>query len=175
MYRFKPAETEAELEQIFRLNHDVFAGELRQYTENEAARLVDKFHDKNRYWIALDGDRVVGMISAHDQPPFSVAGRLADPNVLAPFGRLAEVRLLAIDPAHRNGKVLAGLFLALYEGVRDHDALAISGVVEESPMYRRLGFRDLGPPVRTGEAEFIPMIVPIAELAERQTRWKRFW
>jgi len=42
MYSFKKAETQDELDQVFRLNHDVFAGELRQHSTSEEGRLVDK-------------------------------------------------------------------------------------------------------------------------------------
>ncbi|PYT19281.1 MAG: hypothetical protein DMG59_00965 [Acidobacteria bacterium] len=173
MYRFKKAEAEAEFEQIFRLNHAVFARELRQYAADSSARLVDKFHDKNLYVIAVSDEEVVGMIAAHDRPPFSIVDRLPDPGVLEQFGRLIEVRLLAIDPAHRSGMVLAGLFLTLYQHVRKYDAVAISGRVEECPMYHRLGFHDLGPPVRSGQAEFVPMALRVADLARREPRWRR--
>src|SRR5271154_941224 len=102
-YRFKAAETPDEFEQIFRLNHAVFAGELDQHPAQPGDRLVDKFHDRNQYVIALAGDQVIGMISTHDKPPLSVAAKLADPALLDAFGRLLEVRLLAVEPAHRNG------------------------------------------------------------------------
>ena len=39
MYRFKQAETEAEFEQIFRLNHSVFAAELCLKAAEERVRL----------------------------------------------------------------------------------------------------------------------------------------
>jgi len=173
MYRFKRAETEAEFEQVFRLNHAVFAGELAQYTPAPTEQLIDKFHHKNSYLIALAKGRVVGMISFHDQPPFSVAEKLAHPQLLETLGRLIEVRLLAVEPAHRRGLVMAGLMLSLYEYARDYDAIVISGYVEKSRVYRQLGFRELGPPVASGKAHFVPMMVRIADLAERQARWKR--
>src|SRR6266852_481369 len=126
-YRFQKAETIGQLEQVFHLNHAVFAGELEQFPTLESERLVDKFHDKNLYLIALAGEEVVGMISLHDQPPFSVAGKLADPALLGEYGRLIEVRLLAVEPAHRNGVVMAGLMLSVYEHARAYDAIVISG------------------------------------------------
>ena len=52
-YCFKPAETEAEFEQISRLNHQVFAEEAGQYPASAASVLVDKFHHKNQYVIAV--------------------------------------------------------------------------------------------------------------------------
>jgi hypothetical protein len=172
-YRFKPAETPDEFEQIFRLNHAVFAGELEQYPAQTGERLVDKFHGKNLYWIALAGADVIGMMSAHDQPPWSVAAKLADPTVLDGYGRLLEVRLLAVEPAHRNGVVMAGLMLGVYEHARDYDALVISGHVDKADLYRELGFTDLGPPVASGQALYVPMVVRVSDLAERQARWQR--
>jgi hypothetical protein len=172
-YRFKQAETADEFDQIFHLNHAVFSGELEQHPAQPGERLVDKFHDKSRYVIALAGDRVVGMISVHDQPPFSVAAKLADPSVLDSYGRLLEVRLLAVDPAHRNGVVMAGLMLGVYEHARDFDSMVISGHVDRASVYHELGFSDLGPPVASGEAMYVPMAIRVADLAERQARWQR--
>lgn len=172
-YRFKRAETSDEFEQIFRLNHAVFAGELEQHPTQPGERLVDKFHDKNSYVIALAGDQIIGMISVNGEPPFSVAAKLADPSVLDGYGRLLEVRLLAVEPAHRNGVVMAGLMLGVYEHARDFDAMVISGHVEKAGIYHELGFGDLGPPVPSGEALYVPMAIRVADLAERQARWQR--
>ena len=72
-YRFKQAETADEFEQIFRLNHAIFAEELEQHPTQPGERLVDKFHDRNRYVIALAGDQIIGMIAVNGEPPFSVA------------------------------------------------------------------------------------------------------
>lgn len=172
-YRFEKAETPGHFDRISRLNHSVFAGELEQYSERPDGRIVDKFHDKNHYVIALFGEDLIGMISLHDQPPFSVAGKLADPAVLGSYGRLIEVRQLAVEPAHRNGVVMAGLMLGVYEYARDYDAIVISGHVDKSGLYRELGFRDLGPPVASGQALYVPMAIRVAELAARQARWQR--
>lgn len=172
-YQFKRAETPDEFEQIFRLNHATFASELAQYAELESGRLVDKFHDKNTYIVALLAGEVVGMICVHDQPPFSVSAKLADPALLESHGRLIEVRLLAVQPAHRNGVVMAGLMLGVYEYAASHDTIVISGHVDQCGLYRELGFTDLGPPVHSGQALYVPMAIRVADLAQRQARWKR--
>jgi GNAT superfamily N-acetyltransferase len=183
-YHFKQATTPEELEQVFRLNHDVFAEELAQHQGDESGRLVDKFHDKNVYYVAVHDERVVGMIALHDRPPFSVAGKLADSEaVLAKLGRLIEVRLLAVEPAHRNGRVMAGLMLQIYQRARPsgqklydtprYNTIVISGHAGKANIYRQLGYRDLGPAVKSGEALYIPMAVSIDDLAERQARWAR--
>src|SRR5262245_14530895 len=86
-YAFKLADTDEELEQIHRLNYRTFVEEIPQYPDASGGRLVDKFHAKNTYFIALVDARVVGMLSVHDQPPFSVAGRMRDPSLLERPGR----------------------------------------------------------------------------------------
>src|SRR5215472_4314135 len=92
-YLFKRAETPEEFEQIHRLNYRTFVAEIPQHHDTGDGRLVDKFHAKNTYFIAVRHGRVVGMISVHDQPPFSVADRLSDPSLLThPDSRPLEVR-----------------------------------------------------------------------------------
>lgn len=172
-YRFQKAETQDEFDRIASLNHAVFAGELEQYEAQASGRIVDKFHDKNQYVIALFDERIIGMISVHGQPPFSVAGKLDRPAVLEPYGKLIEVRQLAVEPEHRNGVVMAGLMLGVYEYARDYDTIVISGHVDKAGIYRELGFRDLGPPVASGQAMYVPMAIRVTDLAERQARWKR--
>src|SRR5262249_5109086 len=81
-YVFKHAETRQEFENIHRLNYRTFVSEIPQYSDPGTGRLVDKFHDKSAYFIVLREGRVVGMLSAHDQPPFSVADRLLEPEIL---------------------------------------------------------------------------------------------
>jgi hypothetical protein len=166
-YRFKRAETEQEFAQIARLNHAVFAAELAQHAELPQGMLVDKFHAKNTYFIALDQEHVAGMISVHVQPPFSVAEKLADPGVLDGLGRIVEIRLLAIDPAYRKGAILAGLFWWVFDYCRDRDTMVISGRQEEQKMYRRIGFAPLGPAVASGGAMFVPMAASIAALTAK--------
>ena len=170
-YRFKQAETEAELESVYALTHSVFAAEMGQYQRRPGQRIIDKFHSKNTYWIALAEDRVIGMVSVHADAPYSVAEKLADPSILEQYGKLAEIRLLAVEPQHRNGAVMMGLMNAIYEFAQNCDAIVISGVTEKAGLYRKLGFRDLGPAVRVGSADFIPMIAPAHAPAEKRARW----
>ncbi|HXG10980.1 MAG TPA: aminotransferase class V-fold PLP-dependent enzyme [Gemmataceae bacterium] len=177
-YIFKRAETEEEFEQIHRLNYRTFVNEIPQHTDPGNGRLVDKFHAKNAYFIALHGDRVVGMVSVHDQPPFSVAERLSDPAILhRPGTRPLEVRLLAVEPNRRNGTVFAGLAWLTYEHARAHGYthLYISGVEERLPLYRQLGFEPLGPAVRSGNASFVPMVATVGQLTDRHRRTIHRW
>ncbi|NOX53395.1 MAG: GNAT family N-acetyltransferase, partial [Planctomycetes bacterium] len=164
---FKIAETEEEFRQVHRLNYDTFVREIRQHADPGTGYLVDKFHDKNVYFIAVREGRVVGMLSAHDRPPFSIAERLSDPSVLDRLdGRPLEVRLLAIEPAERHKLVFAGLIWTLYQYARHqgYSHFLISGLTERMRLYERFGFRALGPPKRSGQAEYVPMVLDLREL-----------
>lgn len=163
-YLFRPAATEDELDQLHRLNYRTFIREIPQHDDNGTGVLVDKFHDKNIYIVGLLGRRVIGMIALHDQPPFSAAGKLADPAVLDNLaGPLLEVRLLAIEPGQRHRMVFAGLGWLTYQygEAGGYSHLLISGVDGQLDMYRRLGFAPLGPAVESGRARFVPMAMSI--------------
>src|SRR5207248_13288 len=160
---FKRAETGDEVEQVHALNYRTFVAEIAQHPDPGTGQLVDKFHAKNQYFIAVHDGRVVGMVSSHDRPPFSVADRLPDPAVLErPGTRPLEVRLLAVEPGKRNSIVFMGLVWSLYEWARaeGYTHLYLSGVRERLDLYRRLGCLPLGPAVRSGGAWFVPMVLP---------------
>src|SRR4051812_7453401 len=70
-YLLKVAETAEEVEQVHRLNYRTFVREIPQHADQGDGRLVDKFHDRNVYFIAIREGRVVGMVSAHGGPKFS--------------------------------------------------------------------------------------------------------
>lgn len=177
-YLFKRAETKQEFDQIHRLNHRTFVEEIPQHQPTLDGVLVDKFHHKNSYLIVLREDRLVGMLSVHDEPPFSVTDRLADPAILYQAGeRPLEVRLLAIEPAERNSTMFFGLIYSLYEYAQKNGNthLVISGVEGRVNLYERLGFSPLGPAVRCGEAAFVPMVLTIGRLPVKLQKVKKMW
>ncbi len=177
-YVFKRAESDDELAQIHRLNYRTFVSEIPQHPDSGTGVLVDKFHNKNHYLIVLREGRVVGMVSTHDQAPFSIAERLPDPAVLTrPGTRALEVRLLAIEPAERNSTMFFGLIWSLYEHARTngYTHLFISGVLERVTLYERLGFVSLGPAISSGHASFVPMVLTIGQLPQKILRVKKLW
>jgi aspartate aminotransferase-like enzyme len=177
-YLFKTAETKQELEQVHRLNYRTFVSEIPQHADPGSGVLVDKFHSKNAYLIVLREGRVVGMVGVHDQPPFSVADRLPEPEILTrPGTRPLEVRLLAIEPDERNSTMFFGLVWCLYEHARGngYTHLFISGVAERVDLYERLGFVQLGPAVPCGAASFAPMVLTVGQLPIKIERVKRLW
>ena len=161
--RFKQAETADELEQIHRLNHQVFAEEIGQHPKTADHLLIDRFHSSNQYFIALDGQRLVGMVSVHAGPEFSIESRLADRSLLRRLRAPLEVRLLAVLPAYRNTFLLPGLLYQMYKYARRerYSDLLISGIISRREMYEKMGFHALGPAVPCGAASFLPMILPL--------------
>lgn len=177
-YVFKQAETKQEFDQIHCLNHRTFVDEIPQHADEGDGKLIDKFHSKNAYFVILQGERLVGMLSLHDQPPFSVAERLRDPEILyRPGTRPLEVRLLAIEPDERNSTLFFGLIWFLYEHIKknDYTHLYISAVVDRLDLYERLGFVALGPAVASGGASFVPMVLTVGQLPIKVERVKRLW
>lgn len=175
---FKRAESEDEFAQIHALNYRTFVGEIGQYADTGGGRLIDKFHHKNIYFIAVTEGRVVGMVSVHGQPPFSIADRLADPSILhSPDIHPLEVRLLAVDQQHRNSVVLAGLVYVLYLYAQESGIthLFISGVEDRLSIYEQLGFKSIAPPVTSGKAVFIPMVCEVADIRGRKERLFELW
>ena len=181
--QFKEAQTPEEIDQIHRLNHLVFAEEIGQHARSVDGRLIDRFHDQNHYFIACKDGVLVGMVSVHAGPEFSIASRLRDTNVLGTLRAPLEVRLLAILPEFRDGALVAGLFSQVdaYARANGYSDLLISGIVEREAMYTKLGFRPMGPAVACGAASFVPMRLsldcPPPEFSNRQqlysSRWQR--
>lgn len=173
---FKTAETPAEFDQIHRLNYRTFAEEVQQYVPDGSGVLVDRFHDKNIYLIAVEDGRVLGMVAANDQPPFSVEKRLPDSTSLEALGGpLLEIRLLAVEPDSRHSMILGRLLWELYRHAskRGYSHAVISGIARNLEMYQRIGFQALGPAVGAGEASFVPMALSLQnppEHFERHTK-----
>ena len=177
-YVFKRADSPSEFDQIHALNHATFVREIPQHHDPGEGRLVDKFHDKNQYFVALRGERVVGMLSLHDQPPFSIASRLPDPALMdAPGMRPLEIRLLAVEPDQRASTVFGGLAWSVLQHVQvtGHTHLFISGFEDRLSLYEGLGFEPIGPAVGVLGTRFVPMCLPVSKMIERHARSARLF
>jgi aspartate aminotransferase-like enzyme/GNAT superfamily N-acetyltransferase len=169
---FKIAETPEEIEQIHRLNYETFVEEIPQHHRNPERRLVDRFHDENTYLIALHEGKLVGMMAARGNRPFSLDLKLENLDSYLPeHTSICEFRLLAVRPEYRGGKVLPGLMDLLNRYCIDHghDLGIISGTTRQQKLYRHLGFKPFGPLVGTGDAVFQPMYLTV-DAADRHSR-----
>jgi hypothetical protein len=68
---------------------------------------------------------------------------------------------------------MAGLILVGFEYVRSSDALVISAHMDKLRLYRGLGFTEIGPPVQSGQAMYVPMVVRVADFEKLMVRWRR--
>jgi aspartate aminotransferase-like enzyme len=169
MMLFKIASEAWEFEAIHRLNYRTFVEELPQHPANADKRLVDRFHAENTYAICIDGERLAGMICGRGKRPFSLDGKLVDLDAHLPAGRkVFEVRLLAVEPQHRNRTVFARLAALLAHRFRDDgfDLAVISGTTRQFKLYEHLGFIPFGPLVGQEGAQFQPMYLTLESFAD---------
>jgi aspartate aminotransferase-like enzyme/N-acyl-L-homoserine lactone synthetase len=172
--RFKIASEVSELDQIHRLNHATFAEEIPQHPRNGDGVLVDRFHDQNTYVIALDGDRLAGMLAVRTDRPFSLDTKVPDLDSHLPEGRsVCEVRLLAVASERRRGTVFRGLMRLVIQHClsRGFDTAVISATVRQLKLYGHMGFKPFGPLVGTPEAQYQPMYLTLEAARER---WRAF-
>ena len=161
---FRVASTPEEFAQIYRLNHQTFAEEIPQHAPSEDGLLRDRFDAENTYVVAVRGDRVVGMIAVRGRRPFSLDAKLPDLDAhLPPAQAVCEVRLLAVERAHRTGIVFRGLVAQLADVCleRGYDLVLISGTTRQLRLYRHLGFVPFGPLVGSPEAQYQPMYLTL--------------
>jgi aspartate aminotransferase-like enzyme len=162
--QFKIATEEWEFEQIHELNYRTFVEEIPQHQPAEQPRLVDKFHEENTYLICLAEKRVVGMLAARGQRPFSLDQKLPNLDSFLPAGRRpCEVRLLAVEKEFRNSQVFRGIISLMWQfgTERGYNMAIISGTTRQQKLYRHLGFVPFGPLVGKGEAMFQPMYLTL--------------
>ena len=169
---FKVASTPEEFQQIHALNYRTFVEEIPQHAANAERKLIDRFHEQNTYLICMRGKRLVGMMALRGDRPFSLDAKLpALDSYLPPARSLCEVRLLAVEPGQRRGRVFWGLARLVWEHFRGRgwDLAVASCTPSQMKLYRHMGFVPFGPLVGTAEALFQPMYLTI-EMFEERTR-----
>lgn len=161
---FTIATQPAELEQVHGINYRTFVEEIPQHPVNAGRKLVDRFDDRSTYFVCKRGERVVGMVSVQEGRPFSLDAKVAGlDHHLPPGSTPCELRLLAVEPEHRNGVVFRGLVreLARYCIPKGFNVFLISGAVRQLKLYKHLGFVPFGPLVGTPEAPYQPMYLTL--------------
>src|SRR3954468_6430375 len=162
--RVKVASEEWEFEQIHRLNYRTFVEEIPQHQANPSGVLVDRFDRDNTYVIAVDNRQVLGLIPVRGTRPFSLDSKLTDLDSYLPLARrLCEFRLLAVDKAHRAGRLLQQLIAGVWSHCHrcGYDLAVMSGTTRQLKLYRHLGFVPFGPLVGEPHARFQPMMLTL--------------
>ena len=176
--RFKPAETADEIEQVHRLNHRIFAEEVGQHARTPDGRLIDKFHSRNRYFIATRGSELVGMVSAHDGPEFSIASRLKDVSCVegaagATGDQAAGDSAQVSQAVDFGGAVLAGAELRASASLQRSADFRHRGAAAH---VREDGLQGDGPSrCQCGDAAFVPMRLSLDAASERFEKRERLY
>jgi len=166
----KIADSEAEFGKIHRLNYRTFVEEIPQHEGNDNGSLVDRFHSENTYIIALDGERLIGMIAVRGNRPFSLDDKILDLDKYLPVGRkVCEFRLLAIEKDFRGGPILFLMMkkMAQYCMKEGYDYAIISGTTRRQKLYHHLGFEPFYPKVGKNGAYYIPMRASLGDFERK--------
>jgi len=170
----KIANADWEFDEIHRLNHQTFAEEIPQHDRGASRRLVDQFHPDNTYVVAIHDRRIAGMLAVRSTRPFSLDRKLPDLDAHLPAGRdICELRLLAVDPAHRSSALLPALLAEAWRHIveRGHDLAVISAYMRQLKLYAHLGFEPFGPAVGSRpDVMFQPMMLTLERFAPRAPR-----
>lgn len=159
--------TAEEREQALRLAHRVFAEELGLKPRQADGRLADDWFEDAVCLVARAQGQLVGMITVGTQRPFSIDAKLPElERYLPPSHRLAEVRLLAVEPPWRGGTTLYRLSTAALAAGRaaDVDRFVCSAMLDRIALYARIGWRPFGPLLGSPEWPLQAMTLTPADL-----------
>jgi aspartate aminotransferase-like enzyme len=179
--QFKIADQAQEFEQIHRLNYRTFVEEIPQHAVNAERRLVDKFHDENTYFIALQDETLIGMLTLRAVRPFSLDSKVENLDQYLPpatpdrVQKICEIRLLAVEPAYRHTSVFANLFnFALATCLKQEFTLAlVSATVLQEKLYANMGFTPFANLVGKPGAMYQPMYLILESALRMQQRLQR--
>lgn len=156
----KIATSKSEFEQIHRLNYKTFVEEIPQHNERADERLVDMFHGKSTYLIAVDMGKVIGMICYNVTRPFSLEKKNVVLDAYIPAGtKPVEIRLLTVDKSWRKTKVTYELIKTLIINLKKEGVQIgfISAITYELSFYNKMGFIPFGGLVGKKDAYYQPM------------------
>lgn len=157
---------------IYQLRYQVYAEELGQHSRNAEGVLRNDLDDFNEYVIAVQGGELVGFVSI--TPPghgrYSLDGYL--PRSEFPFpvsDSLYEIRLLTVTPEHRGGWLSGALMYAALRYIEAQGGTEImaTGRKEVASIYRRVGLREHGIEIQSGQVTYLLMSASAAEIRAR--------
>ncbi len=154
-------------DQIYSLNHSIFAEEIPQHDLQADNRLVDSYHELNTYVIAQVGEEVVGMVCYNDIRPFSLDKKLNNIDAyLPPYNKIVEVRLFSVKKEYRKqGVGIAMLKVLVPELIaKGYDLGVISGTPKEMELYMNIGAVPFGPMVGSATVPYQPLYFSLGNL-----------
>jgi hypothetical protein len=129
--------------------------------------LVDRFHNRNKYLIARNGEQVIGMVCYNSERPFSLDEKIDNLDRYLPHHtRLVEVRLLSVAKEQRKALIAYRLLQYLCQTLlqQNFDAAVISGTTMQTKLYVAMGFTPFGSLVGNKGALYQPMFITLRNL-----------
>ena len=175
---------------IYRMRHDVFATELRQYATNPSGRLTDALDAFNYYIVVADADRVVGFVSITPPggPSFSIDKYFKRTEL--PFvvdAKLYEIRLLTVPQESRRSLLASALMYAAFRWIeaRGGTHIVAIGRREIRSIHLRVGLKPTGQDVQSGAVTYgllhgtmadihaaLPGVRPILDRVQTEMSWQ---
>jgi histidinol-phosphate/aromatic aminotransferase/cobyric acid decarboxylase-like protein/GNAT superfamily N-acetyltransferase len=161
--------SEPELEEIYRVRHEVYARELGQHPTNAELRLRDALDGENIYLVAGVAGQMAGFISV--TPPgqgrYSIDKYFSRESL--PFEvdeSLYEVRLVTVLPEYRGSDVAVLLMYAAFRWVESHGGqqLVAIGRREILDLYVKLGLKPAGKFTRCGQVTYDLLHATVPEM-----------
>ena len=151
--------TDADREIIYRLRHEVYAGELAQYPTNSGGRLTDALDAFNTFLVATADEAIVGFVSITppNRPSYSVDKYFRREELPFPVDdRLYEIRLLTVPPAARGWFWALALMYAAFRWAEARGGKHIVAIGREEVLsiYYRVGLSRAGLKTRSGAVTY---------------------
>lgn len=159
--------SQQEFDKIHQLNHQIFADEIPQHEKKDDGKLVDSFHEKNTYVVALEGEELVGMVCYNAIRPFSLDKKMEHLDAyLPPHEKLVEIRLFAVKKDKRKQGIALAMLKQLIPSLisEGYDLGVISASLKELELYRNIGSVPFGSLVGTKEVPYQPLYFHINNL-----------
>ena len=148
-----------DMEDIYRIRHDVYATELGQHQENLERRLIDSLDGFNSYVVARVGGVTAGFVSI--TPPgggsYSIDKYFRRNDVPVSFGPdLFEIRILTVVKEFRGSAVATALSYAALRWIESQGGsnIVVIGRLELLEQYLRAGLAPTGLRTTSGKVTF---------------------
>ena len=151
--------SKADLEELYRARHEVYAEELGQYEARPDGTLPDAERLQAVYLVARVAGKLAGFvgITPPDSPCYSVDRYLRRDEIPLPVDRhLYEIRALTVLKSFRGRWLAAALMYAAFRWVESHGGTRVMAIGrrEVVEMYLRVGMERVGPSFRCGAVTF---------------------
>ncbi|CAA6812949.1 MAG: Aminotransferase class V-fold PLP-dependent enzyme [uncultured Sulfurovum sp.] len=163
--------TPKDFEEIFKFNYQIFTEEIGQYAKNREGMKIDKFHDKNHYFIAVKDLKVIGLLAIHCQSPYSVEEKCEDfYGTIKKDSNIVEIRLFSVSKEYRKSFLSWRLVAQAIDYLlkKEIDYIVVSAIEKQVSLYQKLGFSIFAEGKQEGKAIFYPMFASFNHIIQNR-------